>query len=134
MASFNFLIHRLINFPLNNARFEKELKIIKDAARCNGFETRTVDKIVRKVKYRYMIKQSTTFTITSEKTNFITLPYTPSVTRGLSRIFKNLDLQVVYNSGTSLKSFFGSPKDKIGILEKSGIYEINCKDWEQKYY
>ncbi|EFA11664.1 hypothetical protein TcasGA2_TC008528 [Tribolium castaneum] len=133
MASFNFLIHRLINFPLNNARFEKELKIIKDAARCNGFGTRTVDKIVRKVKYRYMIKQSTTFTNTPEKKNFITFPYTPSVTRDLSRIFKNLDLQVVYNSGTSLKSFLGSPKDKIGFLEKLWIYEINCKDCELKY-
>jgi hypothetical protein len=48
-------------------------------------------------------------------------------------IIRSLDLNVAYTAGPSLQSLLGNPKDKVNRNEKSGIYEINCKDCNQKY-
>jgi hypothetical protein len=40
---------------------------------------------------------------------------------------------VAYTAGLSLQSLLGNPKDKVNRNEKSGIYEINCKDCNKKY-
>jgi hypothetical protein len=57
----------------------------------------------------------------------------PALTKGLERIFRSLDLNVSYTAGPSLQSLLGNPKDKVNRNEKSGIYEIDCKDCNQKY-
>ncbi|KAJ8958672.1 hypothetical protein NQ318_016397 [Aromia moschata] len=74
MASFNFLIHRLLNFPLSKEKFEHEKQLIKNIAKSNGYSVHLIDK-----------------------------------------------------------RFLGNPKDKLDNNEKSGIYEISCKDCDQKY-
>jgi hypothetical protein len=48
-------------------------------------------------------------------------------------IIRSLDLNVAYTAGPCLQSLLGNPKDKVNRNEKSGIYEINCKDCNQKY-
>ncbi|KAI4470961.1 ras-like family member 11 [Holotrichia oblita] len=78
-------------------------------------------------------QKSTTFREDVKASAVLTLPYAPFIIRGLSKIFKELDLRIVYSSETSLRSFIDIPKDKIQPLEKSDIYEINCKDCNQKY-
>jgi hypothetical protein len=79
-----------------------------------------------------MVKETSTFRKeTFGKTTFVTLPYIPALTKGLERIFRSLDLNVAYTAGTSLQSLLGNPK--VNRNEKSGIYEINCKDCNQKY-
>jgi hypothetical protein len=47
-------------------------------------------------------------------------------------IIRSLDLNVAYTAGPSLQSLLGNPKDKVNRNEKSGIYEINCKDCNKK--
>ncbi|KAI4456803.1 giy-yig endonuclease superfamily [Holotrichia oblita] len=133
MASLNFLVHRLLTLPLNKARYEKELKIIKDAAKCNGFQPQHIYKLIRKFNYKKTVKESTTFREDVKASPVVTLPYAPFITKGLSKIFKELGLRIVYSCGTSLRSLIGNPKDKMQPLEKSGIYEINCNDCNQKY-
>ncbi|KAJ8933862.1 hypothetical protein NQ318_012433 [Aromia moschata] len=96
MASFNFLIHRLLNFPLS--------------------------------KERRTLYNSTTFRRDTDNSKFASLPYEPKFTRGLDKIFKNININLVYNSKTKLQTLLGNPKDKINNNEKSGIYEISCKD------
>ncbi|KAJ8936365.1 hypothetical protein NQ318_008729 [Aromia moschata] len=46
MASFNFLIHRLLNFPLSKERFEHEKQLIKNIAKSNGYSVHLIDKNV----------------------------------------------------------------------------------------
>ncbi|KAJ8962203.1 hypothetical protein NQ318_018172 [Aromia moschata] len=72
MSSLNFLIRRLLNFPLSKERFEHEKQLVKNIAKNN-----------------------------------------------------------VYNSKNKLQTLLGNPKDKIDNNEKSGIYEISCKDCDQ---
>jgi hypothetical protein len=78
-----------------------------------------------------MVKETSTFRKeTFGITTFVTLPHIPALTKGLER---SLDLNVSYTAGPSLQSLLGNPKDKVNRNEKSGIYEINYKDYNQKY-
>ena len=40
---------------------------------------------------------------------------------------------IVHPSGNKLQQLLGNPKDKIELNERSGIYEISCKDCNLKY-
>lgn len=133
MASLNFLVNRLLTFPLTKERFEKERKIIQNVARWNGFEVDIVNQIIRKQKFKKLVQNSTTFQTTPDSTKFVTIPFAPFVTKGLSKVFKELDLKVVHTSGSTLQNLLGNPKDKVGVLGKSGIYEISCNDCDHKY-
>ncbi|KAJ8956727.1 hypothetical protein NQ318_014082, partial [Aromia moschata] len=114
MASFNFLIHRLLNFPLSKERFEHEKQLIKNIAKSNGYSVHLIDKLIRKHTFKRTLYNSTTFRRDTDNSKFASI-------------------NLVYNSKNKLQTFLGNPKDKINNNEKSGIYEISCKDCDQKY-
>lgn len=133
-ASFNFLIHRLFNFPLSKERFNNELRKIKNIARSNGFDSELIDKLVKKNRFKQMLSNSSTFQQEGSKNSkFAKIPFEPRLTRGLPSIFKNFGFQVAYSSSNNLRKLLGNPKDKVEQIEKSGIYEISCSDCDNKY-
>ncbi|KAI4464011.1 intraflagellar transport protein 43 [Holotrichia oblita] len=91
MASLNFLVHRLLTFPLNKARYEKELKIIKDAAKFNGFQPQHIYKLIRKFNYKKTVKESTTFREDVKASPIVTLPYAPFITKELSDPYQTVE-------------------------------------------
>ncbi|KAJ8944917.1 hypothetical protein NQ318_012726 [Aromia moschata] len=48
MATFNFLIHCLLNFPLSKERFEHKNQLIENIAKNNGYSVHLIDKLIRK--------------------------------------------------------------------------------------
>ncbi|KAJ8936242.1 hypothetical protein NQ318_006168 [Aromia moschata] len=124
MASFNFLIHRLLYFPLSKERFEHEKQLIRNIAKSNGYSVYLIDKLIRKHKFKRTLYNSATFRRDTDNSKFASLPYEPKFTRRLDTIFKNININL---------TLLGNPKDKIDNNEKSGIYEISCKDCDQKY-
>ncbi|KAJ8932703.1 hypothetical protein NQ318_021222 [Aromia moschata] len=97
------------------------------------FQHKMANKLIRKHKFKRILYNSTTFRIDTDNSKFASLPYKPKFTRGLDKIFKNININVVYNSKNKLQTLLGNSKDKINNNEKSGIYEISCKDCDQKY-
>ena len=87
MTSLNFLIHRLLNFPLNEQRFTKEKAFIKDVAKSNGYPVSLVDKLIRKRRFKETLRNSSTFQTEREISKFVSIPYEPRITRDLSKIF-----------------------------------------------
>ncbi|KAJ8952395.1 hypothetical protein NQ318_014487 [Aromia moschata] len=132
MASFNFLIHRLLKFPLSKERFEHEKQLIKNIAKSNGYSVHLIDKLIRKHTFKRTLCNSTTFRRDTDNSKFASLPYEPKFTRGLDKFFKNININLVYNSKNKLQTLLGNPKDTINNNEKSGIYEISCKYCDQK--
>ncbi|KAJ8953192.1 hypothetical protein NQ318_003229 [Aromia moschata] len=132
MAIFNFLFHRLLNFPFSKERFEheREKKCIKNIAKNNGYSY-TPYKLIRKHKFKRTLYNSTTFRRDTDNSKFVSLPYEPNFTFGLDKIFKNINISLVYNSKNELQALLGNPKDKIDNNER--IYETSCKDCDQKY-
>ncbi|KAJ8938030.1 hypothetical protein NQ318_003334 [Aromia moschata] len=126
MASFNFLIHL--------KRFEHEKQLIKNIAKSNGYSVHLIDKLIRKHTFKRTLYNSTTFRRDTDNSKFASLPYEPKFTQGLDTILKNININLVYNCKNKLQTLLGNPKDKIDNNEKSRIYEISCKDCDQKYF
>ncbi|KAJ8954671.1 hypothetical protein NQ318_011362 [Aromia moschata] len=42
-------------------------------------------------------------------------------------------MKIIYNYKNKQQTLLGNLKDKVDNNEKSGIYEISCKDFDQKY-
>ncbi|KAJ8942389.1 hypothetical protein NQ318_016637, partial [Aromia moschata] len=80
MASFNFLIHRLLNFPLSKERFEHEKQLIKNIAKSNGYSVHLIDKLIRKHKFKRTLYNSSTFRRDTDNSKFASLPYEPKFT------------------------------------------------------
>lgn len=132
-AAFNFLIHRLLSFPLSKDRYEKELKLIKDIAEYNGFSREIVGNLIRKLKFKNDVRNSTSLLPdTSQQSKFVKLPFDVA-TKNLNSIFKAQNLKVAYKSSNSLRNLLGNTKDKIQVDQKSGIYEIKCPVCDLKY-
>ncbi|KAJ8980435.1 hypothetical protein NQ317_002078 [Molorchus minor] len=120
--SLNFLVHRLLSFPLSKERFEKERKLIKDIAKINS--KNCVDRLIMKRRFKETLRNSSTFQTDTESPKFVSIPYTPQFTRGLSRIFKNIGLTVIHPSGNKLQQLLGNPKDTIGVNDRSGFTKL----------
>ena len=133
MASLNFLVHRLLSFPLSNERYEIERDYIRNVAECNGYSPSLVDKLIRKRRYRLMISENSTFQVEKDTSKYFSIPFDRELSRGLKGIFKNVNYKLVYSANNKLQQLLGNPKDKTPPLERSGIYEISCKDCNQKY-
>ncbi|KAJ8960403.1 hypothetical protein NQ318_013683, partial [Aromia moschata] len=123
MASFNFIIHSLLNFPLSKEKFEHEKQLIKKIAKSNGYSVHLIDKLIRKHKFKRTLYNSTTFRRDTDNSKFASLPYEPKFTRGLDKIFKNININLVYNSKKIYRRFWVTPKTKSTIMK-------NC---DQKY-
>jgi CRISPR/Cas system CSM-associated protein Csm3 (group 7 of RAMP superfamily) len=54
--------------------------------------------------------------------------FSPAITNKLQRIFRNhqIDLVFHYSNKDKLKDSLRNPKDKTEMLEKSGIYQMEC--------
>uniref|UniRef100_A0A1B6C1X0 Reverse transcriptase domain-containing protein n=1 Tax=Clastoptera arizonana TaxID=38151 RepID=A0A1B6C1X0_9HEMI len=135
IASFNSMVNRLLKIPLNNIRFKKEINVIKEIAKFNGFNVNMVDNLIRKQKLKIKRLNATTLINVDEekRIKYVSLPYDRDLTKGLSKIFKDINLKIAFKSTNSLKNVLGNSKDKIPQLESSGIYEIKCNSCDKAY-
>lgn len=82
---------------------KKGLKLSKYEGGCKGFQSQLIYKFIRKFNYKKTLKKPRLFEST--------LQFPPSMTKGLSKIFKGL--RIVYSSGTSFRRLIGNSKNKI---------------------
>ena len=102
MASFHFLTHRLVNFPLSKERFKNEMNRIKNIAKNNGYQEKLVEKLVNRHKYKKLLKDITTLQQTSQTSQkFVVIPYNPKYTRGLEKVFNNVGFRVAYKTNNN---------------------------------
>lgn len=134
-SALNFLVHRLLNFPLSKTNYRKEFLKIKEIAAYNGFSETLVTNLIRKCKLRLSISKITTLGQSNNKVvnKYVKLPNFPAYTKGLNKIMSKFDLKIVTSSNNSLSNYLGNPKDPVDMHEKSGIYKISCKDCNQVY-
>jgi hypothetical protein len=128
------MIHRLLNFPLTKERYNIELKYIEEVAEFNGYSKNIIHNILRKSKHKIELSNLTTLKPIDKEISkhFISLPY-HNVIKGLPKMLKKFDFKITHNNNNSLKNLLGNPKDKTDVLEKSGIYKIDCLNCNNSY-
>ena len=99
----------------------------------NKYVFSLVNKIIRKRRYKFAISENSTFQVEKDTSIYFSIPFNRELSRGLKRIFKIINYKLVYSANNKIQQLLGNPKDKTSPLERSGIYEISCKDCNQKY-
>lgn len=89
------------------------------------------DKIRRRKQLRLRMNDISTFQNENCKTKFISLPYN-NYTNDNEKKFEYLGIRFAYETKHTLSDILENPKDKTDSFETSGIYEIYCKDCNEK--
>lgn len=131
LSPFHSLIHRLTNFPLDEDDFNKKLNIIKQIAKNNGYNESLIENMVQN-KQRKML-QKEFFTPTNKTSTYNFINYIPKYSEKISRKLNNLGISTISVNKTNLGSILVNNKEKINKLNKSGVYEIKCKDCNAVY-
>jgi hypothetical protein len=129
MAAFNSYIHRLNTVPMNNDDYNKELNTIKFMAQDNGYDSRIIDKLIRK-------KSNKTNNPTNKSRNnkYITLKYGNTLNYKVSNILKNHGYTVSYKTTNKLQDLINPLNAPTGDkFDGSGVYKIHCNECP-KYY
>lgn len=135
IAAFNFLVHRLISFPLTPQRYNNELQYIKNVAKSNGYDPIIINRIINKFKFKKLQRDNSTLNTFTDQldTKYISLPFDIILTKGLNKILKKENLKIAYKNTSNIKELLGNPKDKEETFLKSGIYKIKCGCCDSQY-
>jgi len=132
MSYFHSVLHRLINIPVKDDEFQKELLIIKQIAYNNGYNANLVDEILHK-KLKQKNLQSVYMKVVNDndkKWRRIKYLGHPS-TSVISKI--NDKITPAYYNKTTLDNLLLNCKDVYKKEERSGVYVIYCEDCDAKY-
>lgn len=132
-AAFHSMVHRMYNIPMSNENVEKEKNYIFDVAEKNGYGRKFVEKIMRKHELGLVRQNSTTLQPIKEAPDRrICVPYFPAFTNKLKSVLGKHNIELVTSSST-LKSYICKYKDSTPLLQKSGIYCIECAECDLSY-
>ena len=126
------LIHRLVSLPLLPGAIAKETSIIKCIARLNNIDI-DVDKLIRKKRIAHSLDSTTSHPRDKPKTKWIRTPFLGQLSKKLARVLKAYDLRPAYYSINRIRDIFPTAKDPIPLLDKSGVYKLECSDCPTVY-
>jgi hypothetical protein len=127
MAAFTSMMHRAVNIPMNDEDQLAEFAYIYEAAKINGYDDSQIQKLQTRHQNKKLMKQHITLSaIGKEIPKFASIPFFPSNTHKLIRLFSKYNIQMVHTNNQKLKNRLGSPKDKTPTLQKSGTDVTQC--------
>lgn len=135
-AAFNNMVYRLLNTPLNQENYNKELCYIKNIAIYNGYDCSLIDNIIKKSNKRKIKNSRSTLKNIkeNEKKYWASFTYDENLSKTITKSFKkNSNIIPTYKTNNKLKNKLNNPKDKIKNENQAGIYEIKCNDCEEIY-
>lgn len=117
----------------------KEYSYIKYVADVNGYEDEMVDRSIQKhTKKVHKSELSTLFSQSKSSTEAnsvrTSMSFIPKITNKLKTIFAQHKMDMVFKRENKLRQLLGTAKEKSDENLKSGIYEVNCPDCDEKYY
>lgn len=134
MAGIRYMINRLLDVPMSRCDQKIELDNIFQIANNNNIPRKKVRKWLRTLKKEKEIKLATTL---NSNTNAIwkKFTYNGKLSTILTRNIKNkikssgkegkLPVNFAFNSNNTISKLLNN-KDKIPILDKSGVYKLIC--------
>ena len=104
----------------SDAYLEEEIKFLVDVFTENGYERKTLERIVT------LNRQPRNTTPDNRK--IVSLPYIPSIGNKLKQVYAKAGLKVVYKSGRNLQSILSNRnKPKLPANSYPGCYRVPCK-------
>lgn len=126
-ASFNSMVHRLVNVRMTTEDFSAELAYIKETALINGFSHQLIDRLIRKHRNKKRVTDITTLEVMTEDiARKVAITYHPTCTGKLKNAFKRINKCLVPVAPTKLRNLLCKTKDSCDVINKSGVYSVLC--------
>lgn len=134
LAAFNSMIHRLINIPLSENSYNKELDIIQTIALNNGYPTALINKILKKKLRQKTQKLLYRGRPLSSNVIYSSIRYTGHTSQKISQKLKNHKLIPIQVNKNNLGKYLANSKiENKDKLSHSGVYQIQCDDCDAIY-
>ncbi|XP_031634452.1 uncharacterized protein LOC116347852 [Contarinia nasturtii] len=136
ISCFHSMIYRAFNVPMNEERFNNEIKRIKDIANLNGYTDHLINELIVAHKRKRELRNHTNLSlITSDEVaeTWSGFAHHPELIGGIKPIFNQHNIKIGEFSEMKLKHSIGGSKDKIEAHHNSGIYAIKCNDCNKEY-
>lgn len=125
IAAFNSYFHRLFNLPLSHTNFTIELNHIRQIAVNNNYPLYFINRLYYKHLSRSLNKKIITPS-TDLKPKYHSLTFFNGISYKIQDIFRKLNINIIFKTQSKLKKFVVHTKDKIPLMDKSGVYRISC--------
>jgi len=133
-AAFYSMIDRLLNIPMSNLAFDKELNLIKNIAVNNGYPESFIDKLLFKKERSFILNSVCPGLNLKNDKKWIKLAFVGKTSYKIANILrKTLNCNVAFYNNNNLKKFLVNNKNETEKLNKSGVYMIKCQNCECKY-
>ena len=118
---------------LRKEKLNSELKKIYQILKQNNYPKELIDR-----RFEHIFKRNSTQNLSESQINepiFVTIPYIKGVSEQIAKVFKKFNGKITYRRiRNDLYKCFYNNKDKISNELKPGVYQINCKNCEKKYF
>jgi hypothetical protein len=133
IAAYRSMVNRLIKLPLSAEEYSNELNIIKHIAISNGFETKMIDGLIKKLLTKN-VQHANNTTIDSPQIKYVPIEYGHNLHNLLKKELKPFNIIPAPRTTNKIERIL-KPKPQIRTdeLKKTGVYKLNCSDCD-KYY
>ena len=134
LSSISTLVHRAYHLSSTYANFHDEIKFLTKFFNDNLFPVILLNKAIKKFLNKiYLTNENTTLTVPKQKL-FIKLPYygyitekiTSDLSKLLTRLFPQLNINFICTNSSSIQSFFRHKERLPDSLCSSIIYKFEC--------
>ncbi|XP_044764540.1 uncharacterized protein LOC123321102 [Coccinella septempunctata] len=115
IAVFNSLLERLVNIPLNEDNFNKEMGIIKQIARKNNFDNNMIDRMLNKKLHKRLLRSH--FPISQhriENKRYFPLSFVGTLSSKVARLLeKDNNIKIAFRPTNNLRNLLFNNKDPV---------------------
>ncbi len=113
---------------------DQERKIIKQIAKANGYQTKTINKLENNIKQKINMKNNNNNidNINQNEYKYTTMTYYGHISNKIAKLFKNTNIKIAYKTNNKILNKITNNTDT-QQHNKNGIYKIKCTDCN-KYY
>jgi hypothetical protein len=138
LARINYLVNRIVEYPISELEREKEIRISQQIANNNGYIHIDVAKLVRdKLKYHNKREHKPEIDTKAVTKEWSSLTYVGKEVNPIARTLRKFNVNVALKSrntlGKWLKSKQASPNTDNEKYEACGVYNITCRSCRNAY-
>lgn len=136
LAAFHSMAHRLLNIPLSDSSFRREVQVMEYLKEVNGVRL-DINQLIIKKHIKMVLNKTTSISRVKQnsdrKSRWLKIPYLGKFTKSLSRELRPYRRKITHYNYMTMYKIFGNNKDKIPREEKSGVYRLKCGECDSIY-
>ena len=130
MSAFIYYINRLLQLPITEESKQSEWETILAIARNNGYSTKTINNLKKKLLTRKQNPQDQNQEPTETRKKWVTFTYHSPLIRRVTNLFKQTDLNIAFRATNTIRQQIS---DKQTINNPCGVYRLKCNTCNKVY-